>query len=310
VRIRAGADAFLEHLRIIRRSHALLRQTRHVLGRLDAHLSDVGVRDLRRVEERHLVAFARELREAVTPLGTPLTMNTQAAYVQRVKSFFAFLGRRGVVLRDPAAELVVPVGSALPRRVLTERQAEKLMNAPSPSTNVGKRDRAILETLYGTGIRRGECVRLDVADVRLIDGVLLVRDGKGRKDRVVPLPERSARVLDHYLGEVRPLLVRKASEPALFLTAWHGRRLGEPAVFQMLDRRAREAGLGHVHPHALRHTCATHLLRGGADIRHVQEILGHRWIKTTALYTRVDIRDLQKIIARAHPRERRPRRAR
>jgi len=309
VRIRAGAEAFLEHLRVARRSDALVRQTRRVLERLAAHLRDNRIRDdLRRVEEAQLVAFVRELRESVTPHGTPLSLNTQASYVQRVKSFFAFLCRRGVLLRDPAAELVVPVGSALPRMVLTERQAEKLMNAPSPSTNVGKRDRAILETLYGTGIRRGECVRLDVADVQLLAGIVLVRDGKGRKDRMVPLPERSSRAIDRYLSEVRPMLLKRSGEPALFLTAWGGRRLTDVAVTQLLDRRAREAGLGHVHPHALRHTCATHLLRGGADIRHVQEILGHRWIKTTALYTRVDLSDLRKVFARSHPRRGRTRR--
>jgi integrase/recombinase XerD len=182
------------------------------------------------------------------------------------------------------------------------------MNAPSPATNVGKRDRAILETLYGTGIRRSECVRLDIADVDLLSGVLLVRNGKGRKDRVVPVPARSARSLDLYLREVRPLLMRSISQQALFLTAWWGHRLSYATLAILVRRWGREIGVRALHPHALRHACATHLLRGGADIRHVQEILGHRWLKTTALYTRVTLDDLRKVIARAHPRERRLRR--
>jgi integrase/recombinase XerD len=304
VRIRAAADVFLRELVARRSSDSLVRVTRRTLERLDTHLRDEGVRDLRRVGERHLVSFARELQASVTPRGTPLSIAAQASYLQQVRSFFAFLVRRGVLLVDPAAELVIPAADPLPRRVLTERQAEKLMNAPSASTKVGRRDRAILEMLYGTGIRRGECVRLDLQDIDLLNGTLLVRDGKGRKDRVVPLPERSALALDVYLRDVRPLLVCSSLEPALFLTAWCGRRLTEIALFKMLDYRARDAGLGHVHPHALRHTCATHLLRGGADLRHVQAILGHRWIKTTALYTRVNIDDLRKVVARAHPRER------
>lgn len=304
MRILAGADLFLEELAGRRVSDSLLKATRRAIERLDAHLRDERVRDLRRVEERHIASFARELRRSLTPRGTPLSTATQANYLQQVKRLFSFLVRRGALLLDPASDLVIPVADCLPRRVLSERDAEKLMNAPSTSTNVGRRDRAVLETLYGTGLRRGECVRLDVSDVDLLAGTLLVRNGKGRKDRVVPLPEMSARAIDVYLRDVRPMLVRSPVEPALYLTAWAGRRLSEASLFQLLDRRAREARLGHVHPHALRHTCATHLLRGGADIRHVQAILGHAWIKTTALYARVTIHDLRKVVAKAHPRER------
>lgn len=310
MRIRAAADAYVKELRRRHRSDTLIVQTLRVLDRFASHLKENNVRDVRQVNEAHVVSFARELRASFTPRGTLLTVTSQAHYLERVKGLLAFLVRRGVLLRDPAAELVIPASSPLPRVVLSARQAEKLMNAPSSSSSVGRRDRAILELLYGTGLRRSECARLDVADVDLYGGTLLVRNGKGRRDRVVPVPERAARALDLYLHEVRPLLLSRAAEPALFLTAWRGRRLSIPSLVQILQRHARAAGIERVHLHALRHTCATHLLRGGADIRHVQEILGHRWIKTTALYTRVDLDDLRRVIARAHPREHRTRRRR
>jgi integrase/recombinase XerD len=250
------------------------------------------------------------LRESTTPRGTPLSGRSQAAYLQRVKSFFAFLVRRGVLLVDPATGLAVPSASLLPRTVLTERQAARLMNAPSPVTAIGKRDRAILETFYGTGLRRGEGARLDVQDLDLCSGTLVVRNGKGRKDRVVPLPYRAALALDAYLRDVRPELATNSAERALFLTAWRGRRLSEPGLVAVLRTHAQAAGIPRIHPHVLRHTCATHLLRGGADVRHVQVILGHRWLKTTALYTRVDVEDLAAVLEQAHPRERAWRRRR
>lgn len=266
-------------------------------------LREKRVADLRRVEERHLVAFARRLREAKTPRGITLSVFSQAAYLQRVKSFFAFLERRGLVLRNPAADLVLPSASPLPRVTLTERQAARLMEAPRCDTNAGTRDRAILETLYGMGLRRGECARLDVADLDLAARTLLIRDGKGRKDRLVPVPGRAAAALGAYLRDVRPRLVVNPQEGALFLTAWWGKRLSEVSLSFLLRRHARSAGIGKVHPHTLRHACATHLLKGGADVRHVQAILGHKKLETTALYTRVVIEDLRQVLAQAHPRE-------
>jgi integrase/recombinase XerD len=297
-----AASAFLEELRARRTSASLLTQTSRALARLSSHLREKS--DLRQIEERHLVSFARMLRDSTTPHGTPLSLSSQASYLQRVKSFFAFLERRGLLLRSPAEDLVIPSASPLPRAALSEQQAARLMEAPQQQTSTGQRDRAILETLYGMGLRRGECARLDVADVDLAAGTLLVRDGKGRKDRMVPVPGRAAAALVIYLRDVRPELVVDPSEPALFLTAWWGHRLSDVSVSYLLRRHAQAAGIAKVHPHVLRHACATHLLRGGADVRHVQAILGHKKLETTALYTRVVIQDLRAVVARSHPRER------
>lgn len=292
-------------LRARRASASLLTQTSRTLSRLSSHLREKRIVDLRQVEERHLVSFARRLREAKTPRATTLSVFSQAAYLQRVKSFFAFLERRGLVLRNPAADLVIPTASPLPRITVSEGQAARLMEAPPQDTSTGKRDRAIMETLYGMALRRGECARLDVADLDLAAGTLLVRDGKGRKDRMVPVSGRAAAALGTYLRDVRPRLVVNPHEGALFLTSWWGKRLSEVSLSFLLRRHAKAAGIGKVHPHALRHACATHLLKGGADVRHVQAILGHKKLETTALYTRVVVDDLRKVLEHAHPRERR-----
>jgi integrase/recombinase XerD len=304
VRIRAAVSTYVEELRARHASTSLVVQTERSLGRFASHLREKGVRQLRDVREAHLVAFARELSEATTPRGAPLSETSQGIYLQRVRSCFGALARQGLLLQDPAAELRLPSSSPLPRTVLNVKEAKRLMETP-PDTRTGKRDRAILETLYGTGIRRGECARLDLSDLDLRARTLLVRNGKGGKDRMVPVTGRAAAALSVYLRDVRPELLVGPGEPALFLTAWWGKRLSDVSIVFLLRRHAKAAGLSHVHLHALRHACATHLLRNGADVRHVQALLGHRKLQTTALYTRVVIEDLRKVLAGAHPREER-----
>jgi integrase/recombinase XerD len=232
-----------------------------------------------------------------------LSPATQRAYLDAVRGFFAWLGRRGVILENPARGLPSPKVVRLPRRVLSEAEARRLVNAPSPWTVFGLRDRAILETLYGTGIRRGECVRLDVTDVDLGQGLLVVRSGKGKKDRLVPIAGRAALALDRYLRESRLELVKDSRETALFLSKY-GRRPSPDRVNALVRKYARAAGLESVFPHALRHSFATHLLKEKASIRHVQELLGHKSLHATAVYTRVGVRDLREVLERAHPRER------
>jgi integrase/recombinase XerD len=304
--------AFLQDLRHY--SEASRRRALAALPRLFAFLEEHGVHEPRAVNEAHLAAFARFLEEAkARRRETPLTPMTRRNHIDTVRRFFAFLARRGVLLCNPAAELVLPRPDHLPRLVLAPSQAARLVTAPSAVTTLGKRERALLEVLYGCAIRRGECVRLDVADVDLLQGTLLVRDTKGKQDRLVPLPGRAAAAVDLYLTESRPELLKDPREQALFLsftTGSRGSRLSASAINRVLAKHAKAMRLPHVHPHALRHACATHVLQGGADLKHVQELLGHRSISSTVIYTRVGIRDLLSVLDRAHPRERRRRHTR
>jgi integrase/recombinase XerD len=305
VRTRGAADFsallghFVEELRVRRYSLSSIEKARVELPRLTHHLEENGVRDARAVSEEHLAAYARHLERRITRRGTLLAAASRASAINTTRRFFAFLARRGHLLHDPAQAIPLPRSARLPRGILTERQARRLVAAPFPGSVIGKRDRAILELLYGAGIRLGEAVRADVSDLDLCEGVLLVRSGKGRKDRVVPVGGRAAIALGAYLADARPELVKRV-DAALFLSR-HGSRLSMVGLRVMVKRHGQAIGV-HVSPHTLRHTCATHLLRGGADIRHVQELLGHRSLQTTALYTRVAIEDLRQVLARAHPR--------
>jgi integrase/recombinase XerD len=301
---REGAEVllrrYLEDLRVRRYSASTLTKAAYELPRFFLHLREKGIADLRAVTEAHLAAYAQHLATSTTRRGTTLSPWSRSSMLNTVRRFFAFLARSGMLLRNPALAIPLPKARRLPRGILTEGQARRLMAAPFPGRAIGLRDRAILELLYGTGIRLGECMRADVGDLSLTASTLLVRNGKGRKDRLVPVAGRAAAALDTYLATARARLTRTAADSALFLSR-HGRRLSDVGLRAIVVRHGRAVGV-QLTPHALRHTCATHLLRGGADIRHVQQLLGHRSLTTTALYTRVDVTDLRRVIARTHPR--------
>lgn len=301
-------ELYLKHLDARRLSPSTRALSRLALLRFFSHLRESRVRDVRAVRLEHVIAFARTLQQQASKAGSPLSDHTRAAFLARVRAFFGFLEARGILLTSPARALLVPGVRRLPRCVLSAPMAEKLMNEPDPWSILGKRDRAVLELLYGTGLRVNECARLDLLDVDLKEGTLLVRDGKGRKDRLLPVPGRAQRALDVYLAESRPELAWR-NETALFVSRY-GARTSASSLRTQVRRHARGARLkARVSPHALRHAYATHLLQGGADVRHVQELLGHKRIETTARYTRVEISDLKAMLLRSHPRER-PRRRR
>lgn len=294
---------YLDELRSRRYSLAHQVNLARALTQLFEHLQSQGVTDVRSVREEQLLAYARWLLSLKSRRGGPLAPSTRKDRLSFVRSFFAHLKKRGMILEDPAREIPLPKLSRLPRALLSIGQAERLMNAPQRWTVFGQRDRALLETLYGTAVRLSECVRLNLGDLDLSQALLLVRNGKGRKDRYVPVLGRACLALDVYLRQSRPALLRGAGETALFLSRL-GRRLSAVRLARLVKDYGRTIGVG-VSPHDLRHACATHLLKGGADIRHVQRLLGHKDLQTTALYTRVVVEDLREVLRRAHPRERR-----
>jgi site-specific recombinase XerD len=301
----AALSAFVDELRVRRFSASSKKRAHLVLPRFFAWLKEQGVHDVASVAEDHVVAWAKHLADAKTAKGEPLTANTRRSYLVCLQRFFRFLDRRGIVLTDPTLDLIMPKVQKLPRVVLSRSQAQRLMDAPSPYTPVGKRDRAILETLYGTGIRVSECAGLELRDVDLGKGTLFVRQGKGKKDRVVPFAGQAAAALDVYLREGRPAFTKSARQQALFLSSTSGRPLDVSTVEVIVHDHARAAGLTvPVTPHTLRHTYATHLIQGGASVRHVQKLLGHSSIESTAIYTRIFPKDLANVIDKAHPRER------
>jgi site-specific recombinase XerD len=312
VRIHAGDSdgaellaAFLEELRARHFSQSLLKSTRYAVSFFFAHLAGQDVDDLRAVREDHVRSFARTLQQRPTRRGSARSDNTVACYLLRLRAFFTYLERAGAVLHNPSLAVPLPKVQRRSPTVLSISAVRRLLAAPTLGSFVGLRDAAILELLYGTGVRAGECVRLDVQDVDLASGTLLVRNGKGRKDRHVPVQGRAKRMLARYLRQARPELMHDPRETALFLTR-AGRRLGSVSLKHLVPRYARQVGL-KVHAHALRHAFATHLLKGGASVRHVQQLLGHRFLETTAFYANVALTDLKQVLESSHPRARRKR---
>jgi integrase/recombinase XerD len=297
--------AFVLELRARWYSKTMLKQARTTLGRFFAHLRVRRIRDVRAVSEAEVFAYVRALGTAISPAtGERYSLATQGMHIYLLQRLFRFLERQRVVLQDPTLNLVRPAWKRLPHAVINQAQSRRLVANPDLSTPRGKRDHAILELLYGTAVRVGECERLDLADVDLRRGLVMVRSGKGRKDRIVPIVGRAAVAVDLYLREGRPALLKDPRERALFVNR-QGVRVNVKRIQDLVRANAKAAGLDiRVTPHTLRHGCATHLLQGGADVRHVQKLLGHASVRTTAVYTHVVPGELTKVVSRAHPRER------
>jgi integrase/recombinase XerD len=259
--------------------------------------------DLAQLSREDLSAYQTWLCYAPSQGGEPLCVNSQQHRLWAVQGFFRFLLKEGFTLSDPSASLERPkYRRPLPRGILNAKQVLLLLNAPDVKTTLGLRDRAVLELLYATGIRNAEAITLRLEDLSLESRQIMVT-GKGKKERAVPLGRITQTWLLEYLQVARPKLAGKRSPDNVFLTR-RGRAFVRANLCQMVRKCAKEAGLpAHATPHALRHTCATHLLQAGADIRFIQELLGHASLSTTQVYTHVDISDLKKVHAAFHPRE-------
>lgn len=233
----------------------------------------------------------------------PLSLNTQDARLSAVQGFFRYLVRGGQLATDPTSRLERPKRrSPLPKGVLSENEVERLLAAPEVSLPLGVRDRAILEVLYGTGIRNEELRNLRLLDLDSATGQASIM-GKGKKERLVPVGRLALEWLDLYARNVRPRHRLRRDSDVVFLSK-NGRKLTSGNLIEVVRKHARNAGLpGPVTPHALRHTCATHLLRAGVDIRFIQVLLGHKSLATTQIYTHVDITDLKEVHRTFHPRE-------
>ena len=249
-----------------------------------------------------LEAYQRWRWKCTRPDGRPLGWSTHHGQLGTVKDFFRWLTRQDVLLHNPASELELPRPEyRLPAEALTRAEIERLLAVPNVADPLGVRDRAMLELFYSSGMRRTELCRAGLTEVNLERRTLTVRRGKGKKDRVVPFGERAGHWLERYLREVRPRLSLDLHEPAFFLTGY-GTAFNPDVVTRQVSAWMKSAGLAKKGScHLLRHTCATHMLEGGADIRYIQQLLGHASLETTAIYTAVSIRQLQEVHARCHP---------
>lgn len=300
-RVNELIDEYLAHLSVERgASPHTLSGYGHDLGEYVGFLESRAITGIESVARDDVTAFISMLRaEALAP-------STIERKVSAIKAFHKFLVREGITANHPTARLPLPkVPDRLPD-VVSIDDIDRLLSQPFADTPSGLRDRALLEVLYGCGLRVSEAVGLDVTDLDLAEGFLRVF-GKGSKERLVPIGGMASQALDAYLRCGRAHLRAKrslsANESAVFLNQ-RGGRMTRQSVFNIVRRCGALVGLDELHPHTLRHSFATHLLEGGADLRSLQEMLGHADISTTQVYTHVDRRHIREEYLSTHPRAR------
>ncbi|TCC03002.1 site-specific tyrosine recombinase XerD [Kribbella soli] len=304
--IARAVSAYLDHLTVERGLAAnTLASYRRDLRRYGGYLAGTEIDDLGRITEAVVGDFLMRLREGDAD-HPPLTASSAGRTVVAVRGFHKFCVREGLTAVDPAAAVKPPAPPQRLPKALSVDEVTRILSAAAGAEAepavLATRDAALLEFLYGTGARISEAVGLDVDDIDLDAGAVLLR-GKGSKERVVPVGTYAREALSAYLVRGRPDLVsRGRGTPALFLNA-RGGRLSRQSAWTVLRRAAQRAGISkEISPHTLRHSYATHLLDGGADVRVVQELLGHASVTTTQVYTLVTVDKLREVYATSHPR--------
>jgi integrase/recombinase XerD len=297
---------YLEELEACGLSLSLRKSSLYGLEWLMIYLREqYGIEDWRAVTQAHLWAFIVHLeRDHRTVRGERLKAATLQRLAAVVRGFFEWQHKRGRLLYNPAERVLLPRSEYPLPHVLNEEEIGRLIEKADIKTAIGLRDRAMMEVLYATGIRHGEAHRLDLYDVDTRTRRLIVRLGKGQRDRIVPMTENAAHWIREYLSRGRAELAageRKQGQavqvpsPALWL-ARTGQRLGYGTMEQRIKGYAIEAKL-KVNVHTFRHCCATHLLRRGASIRHIQQLLGHSNLHATEIYLHLEIEDLKRAVA-------------
>jgi len=300
---------YVNHLRSIRYSAATQSKTRWVLRRFAAWLAgQYAVETVDRLLPEHLRQWHAHITTRLTAAGHPLSPWAVNSHITAVRGWLQYLAKHGhlnAALREWVPLVKKP--RMLPGSVLTHAQMRKLLAAVPTHTAEGYRNRAMLETLYTSGIRVGELLGLDLRDVDLPTATAKVK-GKGGHERIVPLGRTARRYLESYLVAVRPFMLRARAEPALFLNQ-HGRRLRYSMFLRAIRGHLQHAGLDvHVTPHTFRRSCTTELIRNGANLYHVKELLGHASLDTLKHYAKLTINDLKRTHEKCHPRERDDRR--
>ena len=300
MQLERALDAYLRHVTVERGlSTHTVEAYRRDLGAYQEWLLAAGIADTAEVSVAVIDRFIAERASAQPPPASTSLARLQSS----VRGWHRFLAREGIEADDPSGRLRPPKSPRRLPKALTIEQVERLLAAPSPEDPLGIRDRALLELLYATGARVSEAIDLDVDD--LAHGDVLRLRGKGSKERIVPLGSYARIAVDAYLTRVRPGLAAKGRASARLFLGARGAPLSRQSAWLVIRAATEKAEITvDVSPHTLRHSFATHLLQGGADVRVVQELLGHSSVATTQIYTHVSVDALRDIYATSHPRAR------
>jgi len=295
-------EKHLEDLRLKNYSEYTIKGRRVHIGFFLDWCQERGIAEPAEVTRTVLESYQRNVFHYRKKNGEPLSYTGQHDRIVPLRVWFKWMARHHYILHNPASELELPrLGMRLPKAVLTANEAEQVMQQTGVHDPLGLRDRAILETLYSTGMRRLELVNLTLWDLDLERATVAIRQGKGKKDRIIPLGDRAAAWIRKYLDEARPHLASEPDDKTVFVS-----NAGEPLSLDYLTEMVRgyvdAANIGKRGAcHLFRHTMATLMLEGGADIRFIQAMLGHADLKTTQIYTHVAVRQLQEIHRATHP---------
>ncbi|MBL9179822.1 MAG: site-specific tyrosine recombinase XerC [Verrucomicrobiaceae bacterium] len=294
-------DAYLVRLAVKHQSPRTIETRRRALVAFVKWCQERELMNPRQITRPILESYQRHLWHHRTKAEKPLAVGTQIGRLAAVRGLFKWLCREAWLDADPAAHLEMPKEEhRLPADTLSESEVAAILAVPNIADPLGIRDRTMLELLYSTGIRRAELVRVQLRDLHRERRTLHV-EGKGDKERIVPVGERALQWIERYLAEVRPLLHIHADEQALFLTGY-GRAFSANSLGNLIKANIKKAHPGRAgNCHLLRHACATHMLEHGADVRIIQQLLGHSKLETTQVYTEVSIKLLQDVHARTHP---------
>jgi integrase/recombinase XerD len=306
--LNAHLARYLEWMRTHNYAAASVADRQAHLEQLVAWLAERSLSHSADVTREVLERYQRWLYYYRKENGQPLHFHTQLYKLTSVRAFFKWLAQHRHILYNPAGELELPRRERhLPRHILSESEAERVLAQPDVKTSLGLRDRALLETLYSTGLRVVELCRLSLYDLDQERGILSVRQGKGKKDRNVPIGVRAIDWLNRYLRGARPKLLKDPNDTTLFISV-RGGGMTRHRITQMVSQYVRDAGFGKRGAcHLFRHTMATLMLEHGADIRYIQAMLGHAMVSTTQLYTHVTVQKLKEVHQRTHPAGRRRR---
>jgi len=293
---------YLEWLQVHNYAAPTVQNRQSYLGVFVAWCTERGLITPREITKPVLERYQRSLYTHRKANGEPLTFRAQHARLIPVRAFFKWCAKQNYLLYNPASEIELPrLEHRLPKHVLTKAEAEQVLVQPDTSESMGLRDRAILETFYSTGMRRSELMGLGLFDLDRERGTVMIRQGKGKKDRMIPIGERAVAWIDRYQTRVRPELAVERGNATLFLTQ-AGEAFTPDRLTQLVRGYVNAADIGKTGScHLLRHTMATLMLENGADIRYIQAMLGHAELSTTQIYTQVSIRKLKEIHSATHP---------
>ena len=305
MKIKDIIPSYLQYLKAIGRADRTIKGAKYDLKSFIRFLDEEDILTLEDLNTDVMAEYQHDLAFRISYRGTILSLRSQGQLLSAAKGFTRYLKQKDCLLDDPGENIKLPrKPKTLPKVILNESELKRLINAPDTHTNLGYRNRVIIEILYDTAIRRSELSNIKLSDLDLKDGFIHIH-GKGNKDRVVPMSERVCELVKNYILSVRPSFTQGEDQGYLILNRW-GHQMKGNSIWLVVKNTTGLAGIEkRITTHSLRHTCATHMLRKGAPVRHIQEMLGHESIRTTQVYTHVTDRQLRETHKAFHGKRRR-----